>query len=1132
MLAHGGTPPICWTIRSHAAQCALIAALCLLAACGRAPWRLPADAVTFPRGAIMVALPAEHPVRAVALLDPAGRVLLEQPVPQGTVLVPRFDYAWALDEHLTLRVDLADGSSVTLPLTAPAVLPPPVEVGLQLPEGVDLALDGAPLLLPAGAEGALAVTLRNDGGGPWSGVLAVRASTSALSASPLLRFGLTEHDSPEFRESVTLPLPGESRSVRIPFRTGDAPGQVLLAWEVRAAAPDAGAARWGGSRAVTVEDAPSITAGLSIADSAFPADALGISQAQRPADTLMLAPALPGWAGGTPRDPYVPVAHARLVLASRLSGTVATVVRTWVEPEPGGLPLTAFGNPLLAGGGAVGVALARIPAQGEAVIAQPLYLRGAEPGRYRRCAQLLPWGADAGQRPVCRPLEVRASPLWDWIALWGLTLAAVAGFALALWRAPRWLERFALRDQVLAALTFGLAFVASSLPFLLVSAVAAAVLGPFLFLVEGLFYKGVLFIVLGSLFAVLPRPGVYLLFYTLWMAAQALLSGYYAYGPVTLLFAGVAVTCMEAALWVSGLTRSGAAQRAGILWPALLIGVAEAVIVYWDLLLLRALYRQYFAQWYLLLEAASAGCYAALGVAAGLGLGRALRPMRRPAPARLSASPAPAPPEPLPGAPLLEIDGLTYTYPGAAAPALQNLSLTVQPGEIVLLGGATGSGKTTLLRLIQGLLPLPQPAAVRLAGVPRGAFAAPDWAACCALLFQEPALQIVRPTVAEEIALGLQLAGRPAGGGSVAQELARQGLSPLADRAPAHLSGGELQRVALAALLAGGPRLLLLDEPLAHLDGAARAQLPARLAALAQTGLAVLAVEHRLEPLLPLARRVLWLEHGRIAWEGPPAAFQAWMGAARPSEPLPSPPTGRPPVLRLREVSFRHAAAPAPVFSGLTADVLPGQALALCGPNGAGKSTLLELLLGLRRPAAGTVTLEGVPVHRLGWGTRSRVFGYLPQRADLLLHAPTVEEELALALRWRGWTPAAAAERAAAWRERLGLSHAAGRFPHLLSRGERQRLALGAILISEPRVLLLDEPFVGQDEAQAARLVELCREFLAADPERCLLVATHDLDPWGDTFPVHWHLAEGRLKVTAVPMATGHAPRRAVGGAR
>jgi energy-coupling factor transport system ATP-binding protein len=1104
--------------------------------------------VSFPRGAVAVGLPAGHPAQALQLLDAQGAVLLEQPAPGTSASSVRFDYPWAPGEPLSLRAQLRDGTSSTLPLVAPPALPPPVSVSVQLPQGIDLPADGSLLLLPARAVETLAFTLRNVGDGPWRGTLVVNGG-EALS----LRVGESTAAGSRARVSAILALPGEAVTIRVRVGTGQPHQGALLSWSLQGtglAAPLEGGWR------IAVAPAAELTHGLRLAESVFPADPLGAPQSHRPADTLVLPPHLPAWLGGAARDRYGPAAHARLVVENRLPGEVAAVLRTWVEPASGGAPLEGFGNPLLPIGGAVLVALTRVPAGQTALVAQPVYFdpQRAGPGDYRRCVQILPWGTAAAGPPECRPLRVTASPLWDWAALWLATLAAAAAFAAALWRAPRWMRRFALRDHVLAALTFGLAFAASSLPFLFVSAFAAALLGPFLFLVEGFFYKGLLFLVLGSLFAVLPRPGVYLLFYSLWMVAQALLSGYYAYGPVTLLFAGVAVTCMEAALWVGGVTRHGGGRQVSLLWPALAIGLGEAAIVYWDLLLLRALYRQYFAQWYLLLEAGSAGLYAAVGAAAGLRLGRMLRDVRRPPLPEPLLSGLPAAqtafaPPPVAGAALLEVSRLTYAYPGATSPIVRAVSLTLHPGEIVVLGGATGSGKTTLLRLIQGLLPLPDPAAVRLQGHGRDAYDAREWAARCALLFQEPALQIVQTTVAEEVALGLQLAGRPSKALAVQSALAEYGLADLAARAPAGLSGGELQRTALAALLAGSPRVLLLDEPLAHLDAAAREQLPGRLQALAATGMAVLVVEHRLQPLLPVAHRVLWLESGGVGFAGAPAAFQAWQ--ARKVAPIRQPddrPRTPPPALtlsaangtlHLRDVSFQHADAHGAGLQSITATLGAGQAVALLGPNGAGKSTLLELILGLRRPAAGSVTWDGEAAHRLPWRERSRRFGYLPQRADLLLHARTAAEELGVALRWRGWASAAAAAQADAWLERLGLRHVAERFPHLLSRGERQRLALGAILIAGPQRLLLDEPFVGQDAANAERLLALCLEYLAEDPGRSLLVATHDLDALEDSFPTRWRLEGGRMSVetfTAEPIpaaAQAQAPQRvSVGGTR
>ncbi|MCZ6553915.1 MAG: ABC transporter ATP-binding protein, partial [SAR324 cluster bacterium] len=208
-----------------------------------------------------------------------------------------------------------------------------------------------------------------------------------------------------------------------------------------------------------------------------------------------------------------------------------------------------------------------------------------------------------------------------------------------------------------------------------------------------------------------------------------------------------------------------------------------------------------------------------------------------------------------------------------------------------------------------------------------------------------------------------------------------------------------------------------------------------------------------------------------------------------------------------------HRGAAAPVFPPLEGSLAAGQAVVLTGANGAGKSTLLELLAGVRRCAEGRVELSGRPLRAYSWRERSARVGYLPQWADGILHAPTVAEELLRPLRARGLSAAEAAQRTDLWLERIGLSHASGRFPHLLSRGERQRLALAAAMIGGPALLALDEPFAGQDLAQVAAVLRLCRAFLDEDRGRGLIVATHDVDLVSSFVDEVWRLGPWGLTV-------------------
>ncbi len=1242
---------------------------------------LAAARVRFGTGAISVTLPPGHGLTAVRLLDASGALVGAAAVSPRAPVTLDFPAAWPPGGAWLLQGAGEHGRPAVRTLTLPRRRPPPVEVRLQLPTGLDVHVDGerqgaaiqgsgphdvplhdvplsggepigsgphddalpdgaphddglhgsslngsglpggAPLALPEGGEGALTLSVRNASPGP----LLLRVTLRLPAA--LRPDGAPAESHATFR----LDLPGATAELTRPLRihrsvpSGSPPA---IVWEI-AGAPEP---LTGSLRVVTL-DRTAWAAGLRIVASRYPADGLGRVATHLPAERIVLEPPFAGrWRGvfgaSAAADPYRPRGHVRLEVANDLPGAAVVVVRSWVQhaPQPdeleGGRPdsgrlgpdrpalggasddaLPAFGPPLLSAVSAV-VSLARIGPGARAVLVQPFYADPARlaAGPYERCTRLEPWGLAAAGVPTCVPFRIEASPLGRWLALWLATGAALALLVALVLRARSWLPAFPLRDRVLIALTITLALLLVSLPALPLAAVSAVLLGPFGFLAEGLLFKLGLFVLLGALVAWIPRPGTYALFYLLWMAGQALLSGHY--GPLVVLFAGIPILLLESAWWACGLTRQRAPGRAAVpvAVAALSAGIAEALIVFWDLHLLQALYRQYLAEGFIVFQAASAGVYAACGFAVGLPLGRRLRAVRRPAlpeepiaASGIPGKPARAAWDAAGSVPLLRVEHLTYAYSDTEWPALDGVSLEVSAGEIVLLAGATGCGKTTLLRAIQGLLSV-DARRIRLRGVARSACTQVEWAHRCALLFQEPALQVLRLTPGGEVTLALELGGaaanaEPPGGRSAGQlssgalargtvsrgtmsrgapastdpivprdsvsprdavalgnsdsprdaaalrntgarrdaALTRFDLLALAERPVRLLSGGEVQRTALAALLAGGPNLLLLDEPLAHLDRVQRGRLCDVLRELAAGGAGVLMAEHRADLVLPIATRALWMEEGRIAWQGAPAAFPYLRrGAGVLARPGPMPVAGAaatdpagPALLELDGLTWRHAGQDAPLFSGVHARLAAGGALALAGPNGAGKSTLLQLIAGLRRPTGGSVRVSGENPAAWPWSERSRRVGWLPQQVELILSAESVAEELALPLRARGLKPDAIAAAVERWLERLGLAQARGRFPHLLSRGERQRLALGTLLIAGPDLLLLDEPFAGQDARQAAALGELCRAHLAAAPQRAALIATHDVEqvrPWVDGL---WRLEAGRLTVAHPP---GQAP--------
>ncbi|GDX80035.1 hypothetical protein LBMAG42_18460 [Deltaproteobacteria bacterium] len=465
---------------------------------------------------------------------------------------------------------------------------------------------------------------------------------------------------------------------------------------------------------------------------------------------------------------------------------------------------------------------------------------------------------------------------------------------------------------------------------------------------------------------------------------------------------------------------------------------------------------------------------------------------------------------------MLQLHAVSYQHPTAEKPAVKDVSLRVEAGELVLITGPTGCGKSTLLRLAAGLLQRHGRGAFRgaveLEGVDPALATASERVRCVALVGQDPDDQRVSATVGDEIAFAAESAGLEAGAidAAVIAAMGALGLPGGPERAVAALSSGQRQRLSVAAALAAGAKLLLLDEPLAHLDPQGAAELVERLRALADAGTAVVVVEHRLEPLWLVADRCVVMEEGALVADAAPAAIEvallrrlglsvpgwiavaeAWEGAERrrmepsaaPIRPVATSPQTEPgggqadggrgsgePMIEATNLSFAY-----PNGDGLH-DVSfvagGGERLALVGPNGAGKSTLLLALAG-----------------ELGRGVsrRGRLVA-VPPNPDLGLFCPTVREELAYAAAELGL--GRESRRVFDLAQAFSLTDLLDRPPQALSRGQRLRVAVAAAVAAEPAVLLLDEPTAGQDLEQVERLMVAVSATLRSG---LLVFATHDL---------------------------------------
>jgi energy-coupling factor transport system ATP-binding protein len=431
---------------------------------------------------------------------------------------------------------------------------------------------------------------------------------------------------------------------------------------------------------------------------------------------------------------------------------------------------------------------------------------------------------------------------------------------------------------------------------------------------------------------------------------------------------------------------------------------------------------------------------------------------------------------------LVDVTNLAFSYPGSPQPAVEDISLPLEPGEVVALLGPSGSGKSTLLRALSGLVPHFHggrfAGSVLVAGVDTRRSRPAVLAGTTAAVFQDPEDQVVMALVRNEVAFGLENLGVPSEEiwPRTEEALEAVGALHLAGRRTAELSGGELQRVCLASALALRPQLLLLDEPTSQLDPDAAERF---LGLVGELGGTTVLSEQRTGRALALADRVLFMEGGRILADAVRDDGLAWLAEHRahylPPQPgtLNGSSTGEV-VTRLDGIRFAYRGGPE-FLGGTSLEVRRGEVVALEGPNGSGKTTLAKIAAGLLQPGAGTA-----------W--RAGRAGYLSQDPGRYLVRDRVLDEVALGV-------GGDQTRALGALERVGLAWAAERHPRDLSSGERERLGLAAVAVAEPDLLVLDEPTRGIDPDRKAEIAEWLAEYAAAG--RGVLVATHDR-----TFPV------------------------------
>ncbi|HDM24104.1 ABC transporter ATP-binding protein [archaeon] len=461
---------------------------------------------------------------------------------------------------------------------------------------------------------------------------------------------------------------------------------------------------------------------------------------------------------------------------------------------------------------------------------------------------------------------------------------------------------------------------------------------------------------------------------------------------------------------------------------------------------------------------------------------------------------------------IVEVEGLTFTYAGKREPALRDVELGIDKGELVLLVGRSGSGKSTLLKCINGLIPNRYQGAyrgeVRVNGIVVQGASLTVLSRVVGTVLQEVGKQLVLSKVEDDVAFGpcnLCLPRREIKR-RVYNALERVDALHLKDRDVNELSGGEKQRVAIAGVLALDPPVILMDEPMANLDSEGVKLVQCYIKELRERGKTVVVAEHRAEEILEVGvDRIVILDRGRIVEETEDEeVLKKYTDVIKvPARLFKKPKMGQsikvnasrediqgPVVVKFENVYFSYDDIPA--LKGVSLEIREGERIALLGNNGAGKSTLAKLMLGLIKPTRGRVIVYGMDTREKEVYELAPFVGLVFQDPFNMLFAPTVREELSYGPRNLGVNPDEINRRVEETAQRCGVHHLLNYSPFASSHGEKKRICVSSILTMMPRILILDEPTAGQDYASYTAFMNFIQRLKGR--VRTLILITHDTD--------------------------------------